>query len=355
MTFYFKLKTKINRLRRSKYVKILILILIIVYLISRMKSSGAEEENDILSTSVESTNYNVYLIETNENRKYFSDAQLCSIESLIGHNSPHGAVYVYSLKAVFDRSIRISKQANNINVRNLNLCRLLDSTPLFDWWVDRKVLASPHKFDHFLEAAKYALLWKNGGIYAHFDSLFLNSFRPLVENYQNALGFVNIDHDEPRIVNTFLMFKSQHSFLKSLLTQYTKSYNANEQFNEPRLVLKTIQDYCNRSDVTSLIDDLAMFDKPVRLSDKCADIYMLPMAYFAPLSSKKGSFVNRKKKFPSMKWVNGFRFEDAFSILLNPNHIRSNQIESDLKKNLMLKQLLVGNCPKIYFSKIYDN
>jgi lactosylceramide 4-alpha-galactosyltransferase len=210
------------------------------------------------------TENNIYFIESNHERDYFDNRQLCSIESAAKHN-PDALVIVKSVKATIQNK-NIFEQYPNIKYESLNSTEAFMDTPLYDWWYHNKVTKIDHyyRIAHVSDALRLALVYKYGGLYSDLDTIALKSFKP----FFNYSGFFFAQDPPKSLINSFFLARKQHPFLYHLMEMFVRDY-------DPTLWTKTGQDliqkylpiYCNAS-----VDDL-LFDNSTK---KTCDLVMFP-------------------------------------------------------------------------------
>jgi hypothetical protein len=199
---------------------------------------------EIANGNLENPQYNIFFIETNSSRPFFTIKELCAIESAAFRN-PRAIVYVFSSEAQLDESskLMLSKHYSNIRMLKLEPLSVFEQTPLLEWWLSGNVTSHPtHKTGHLSDAVRLALLYKYGGFYSDLDTITLRNLQPL-SKYPASLGYLYETFDS--IGNGFLHFRSGHELLLLAMQVFKKDYNPNLwSSNGPLLMYKVIRDYC---------------------------------------------------------------------------------------------------------------
>ena len=128
----------------------------LILLIKRKASEFNKREfeqlaNDHARAHIHS-DYSIFFIESNYNRKEFTTKEMCAIESAAKTN-PNALIQVYTFTA------RLNEKANamlnlypNIRIIHFEPAVIFKDTPLLQWWMNGDVLRSPHSFVHLSDA-----------------------------------------------------------------------------------------------------------------------------------------------------------------------------------------------------------
>ncbi len=195
-------------------------LLSVVYIICQVR----DEIGDIdVSAQIAHSRYSIFFIESNYNGTFFSDRQLCSIESAAKHN-PDAAVHIKTLKTVIsnDRQYLLAKYPN-IKIEIVKFEELINKTPLAEWWKKDLISKDPYfRMAHMADAMRLVILYAYGGIYSDLDTITLKSFVPLLAF---KCGFAFQDR-QSTVTNSFIVVpQKNHPFLKILIQKYTENYD----------------------------------------------------------------------------------------------------------------------------------
>lgn len=105
------------------------------------------------------------------------------VESVFAHH-PTASVRVLSNTLPSDTFAALRSSGRDVNVIPFDVDDLFDGTPLATWLASN-ASQGEHYYSHVTDAARYALLWKYGGLYIDFDVILL---QPLT-GFRNALGY----------------------------------------------------------------------------------------------------------------------------------------------------------------------
>lgn len=91
----------------------------------------------------------------------------------------------------------------NIYLRNVDLWKYSENTPLKNWMNNGKLLKSKYMNSHTSDYLRYVSLYKWGGVYLDLDVVVLDSFNNIEPNYAGAespsyvaAGIISFDHDQ---------------------------------------------------------------------------------------------------------------------------------------------------------------
>lgn len=104
------------------------------------------------------------------------------IESIFRHH-PDAHVRIYSNTLEDALFGALAKAGRTIEVVPFNVTAVFEGTPLLAW-SEGAAKDGQYFFSHLTDGARYALLWKHGGIYVDMDVLVT---RPMTDMY-NAVG-----------------------------------------------------------------------------------------------------------------------------------------------------------------------
>ena len=101
--------------------------------------------------------YNIFFVETNEERTVFSAKQMCAIESA-ARNNPRARVNVLSIRATFPDDFQRRQHADlfsNIRLLKFTPTELFNDTPLWRWWQSGVIFSSPYYHSHMSDAVRF--------------------------------------------------------------------------------------------------------------------------------------------------------------------------------------------------------
>ena len=253
--------------------KVLIIGLILIILISNYFSKnpikfGKNELNE---------KNNMFFIETNLKRDFFSQRQLCAVESAALHN-PNAIVKVYSINAKINE--KILDKYSNIQLFKLDFTEIFKGTIFETWFVSNKIklLNGPFYNEHASDILRIVLLWKFGGYYSDLDTITVRNIQPLLK-YSGAA----LQEDNPiEINNAVLFFAKKNSFLFSLMKLMADNYNQHGWAeNGQHKIQLNANKICNVS-LEKLVIDFENTNK-IKTSNNCS-FNLFPSKYFVPVN-----------------------------------------------------------------------
>jgi hypothetical protein len=174
--------------------------------------------NQSLSIIRNDSSFNIFLIESNNETLWFTEKQLCAIESA-AHNNVNARVYILALVANFNNTDLFERYKNLYHIR-LNPKELFKETPLQSWW-ERGILYKSNIVKiHLSDAGRLAILWKYGGFYSDLDTIAVRNWSPLLRF--SGTGYLWESRDS--MGNGFLRFQAGHSFLYECMKEFNTSY-----------------------------------------------------------------------------------------------------------------------------------
>lgn len=107
----------------------------------------------------------------------FSDKHMRSVESVFFHH-PKASFHLYSNELPHDVLAPLAQLGYDVNVRRYDLQALLGDTPAAPWLQDlERWQAGKYYYSHVTDVMRYALLFKEGGVYIDTDVIVV---RPIV-------------------------------------------------------------------------------------------------------------------------------------------------------------------------------
>ena len=294
-------------------------------------------DHEYLQHLTTSRSYNVFFLETNNERTEFSTKQLCSIESATKAN-PNAQVFVMSDKARFNlNEANLCEKYSNLIQVKLNLVELFRDTPLLDWWSSRKVFKTKSfkfKTSHISDAARFAVLYKYGGFYSDLDTIALKSFDPL--QHKSGPGYIHTNG--PSVGSAVLHFAKNHPFLKYVMSEFQLKYNSNEWgANGPILIKKSLKSYCKFDDIfKELMNGIQDEDH------KCKDLIIFPKSYFFPYTWTG----ELEKLFEKNALINVTKIIDSYSV-----HFfgaLTEKYKVSIHDYSLYEYLATQHCPNVY-------
>ncbi|XP_067143891.1 lactosylceramide 4-alpha-galactosyltransferase-like [Centruroides vittatus] len=160
---------------------------------------------------------NIFFVETS-GASTLNNRQACAIESTARHNPLFSVKLLMFTPNELNDNFNLTRQFSNIEITGTSLENVLEGTPLLEWYNQGKWKKSKFKIIHFSDAARYALLWKFGGIYFDLDIVMLRPFPPLK-------NFV-IKETEDRIANGIFGMQYYHPITYNCMRAFARIYKS---------------------------------------------------------------------------------------------------------------------------------
>ncbi|XP_067139800.1 lactosylceramide 4-alpha-galactosyltransferase-like [Centruroides vittatus] len=175
----------------------------------------------------------IFFIETS-GASHLNTRQACAVESTSRHYPLFSITVLMTTQALITNTFNLS----NVQFKKITFEELLAETPLSEWYRQKKWKKSEYKINHLSDAARYALIWKFGGIYFDLDIVMLKPLS-LVTNFI-------LKENENTLANGILGMKRHHSLLYNCMKTFAKIYNPN-CFNcaGPHLITNELVKFCN--------------------------------------------------------------------------------------------------------------
>jgi lactosylceramide 4-alpha-galactosyltransferase len=298
-----------------------------------IKESYDEQDKIKVPISLDSflvKKYDIYFIESADNKLNFDYRQLCSIESAAKHN-PHASINIKSIKARIESNhyLYLLKIYPNIRFEIIEPAELFNDTPLEKWWTRQFISKNPYyQISHRSDALRYALLYKYGGIYSDLDSITLRSFQPLL----NYSGFpLESKGSTPVVTGSFFIMPKKHRLLYQLMEYFVVDYNPDD-WNAvgPKLITKLLARYCNRTNAELLVG---------KKSNTC-DLVTFPYTLHTPFH-----WLSIKKLFDPEEKLNYKDLVNAYQIHFNSFLTRD--IKISWKSDSVFEFIAANNCPLV--------
>ncbi|XP_067143883.1 lactosylceramide 4-alpha-galactosyltransferase-like [Centruroides vittatus] len=188
---------------------------------------------------------NIFFAETSGSSS-LNVRQACAIESTARyHSSASVNVLIFTRNDTRDM-FNLTRKYSNIQFIKSTFQEIFKDTPLFKWCKRKEWIKSEYKVLDLSDAARYALIWKYGGIYLDLDIVMLKSI--------SFLGnFVIKEHDTSIGGSIFGIKHHNHSFLLNCMNAASKEYRTNS-FGSigPPLFTRIFTSYCNGSNLNDL-------------------------------------------------------------------------------------------------------
>ncbi|KAI8610324.1 nucleotide-diphospho-sugar transferase [Chytriomyces sp. MP71] len=181
------------------------------------------------------------------NNAFTNPRYLCSIESAIRQNKQwEVTLYAANVSDFLSATQKWFSAAESYNpmfngkfrVVNLDWPQLFAETPLEVWWNAGTWKDSKWIDQNLGNAARLAILWRNGGVYMDLD---LISVSPV-----GALGRMVAQQSGPSILNNaFFSMEKQDPFVWLMMEEFVSGFEGNIWGrNGPRMVERTYQRHC---------------------------------------------------------------------------------------------------------------
>ncbi|GAB6029291.1 Lactosylceramide 4-alpha-galactosyltransferase [Chamberlinius hualienensis] len=274
-------------------------------------------------TKFEATN--IFMVETRSDKRYMTAREACSMESAALQNHL-GNLTMYKIGQLYAHDDaylnNLLKKYTNIKFVVLNFDEIFEGTPLYPLTSGGHINKSRFPLEHWSDAVRLALLWKEGGIYLDTDTIVI---KPLV-NLNNSVAL-----ESDMAANGFMSFEKGSNFLLSYMAAFSVGYNGQIWGAQgPVMITKILQQYCNVTDLTTVINS----------PNNCSGINILP----------------RKKLFP-FRWQNweklfqkphnaGVDISNSYTV-----HLFNSQSKKRVTKvgvGSLLEELFRKYCPSIY-------
>jgi lactosylceramide 4-alpha-galactosyltransferase len=268
-------------------------------------------------------NYNMFFLESNHQRELLSTKQLCSVESA-AKNNPRATVYLLTVRAGLPQKQLLDKYPN-FKIQKLVAFDLFNQTPLNEWWIRGKVFKSEYTISHVTDAARFALMWKYGGIYSDLDTITLRSFENLM-NYSGA-GYL-YEYGDSLGSGVLIFNRPKHPMLNLTLRKLVDEYDPKMWGSAgPITLINSFKQFCksdNFYDSLMLRNDRKQkgsqedFDLEEILldinvkqnNDNCKDLTVFPEHYFYPYNYQ----TNMRDIFKENAKMDLKKFKNAYSL-----------------------------------------
>ena len=250
--------------------------------------------------------FNIFFVETNENKTKLTSKDSCAIESA-ALNNPDALVFYYSKNVVIDKNLL--NRYKNIQTRKLIVEDIFKNTPFFSLW--KKLVIGSYSLNHLSDALRLALIWKYGGIYLDTDIITIKSLRII-------LNFPGIGaYSESAANNAVIVYPKNHPFINQTMIEFTKNYNPNcFDCHGPRLITRVFNDYCKTNNLyyTNLLTKKKVYDKltgslnrNIENNLECNNMFVYPINYFYPIAWQKyGTLFKTDSKLDKEIFIDSF-------------------------------------------------
>ncbi len=117
--------------------------------------------------------------------------QACAIESAARMNPKHEVFVLFASPVGFRDStvsnlptnIEVLKTYPNVHLRNVNLWKYVEDTPLESWLSNNTLFESMYFHEHLSQVLRYLTLYKFGGLYLDLDLIVQRNFDELGQNF----------------------------------------------------------------------------------------------------------------------------------------------------------------------------
>ena len=256
--------------------------------------------------------FNIFFVETNENKTKLTSKESCAIESA-ALNNPNALVFYYSKNVVIDKDLVV--RYKNIRAKKLIVDAILDHTSIYVQWLRMKsrVKLSNHNLNHISNALRLAFMWKYGGIYLDTDII-------TIKDLSFLLNFPGIGaYTESGINNAVLVFPKNHPFINQTMVQFFNDYNP-KCFScyGPQLITRVFKDFCKTKYLyqTHLLTKKKIYDKltdsrggGIKNDSQCNNIFIYPINYFYSIAWQKYNLI-----FSNDSKVDKEIFIDSFGV-----------------------------------------
>ncbi|XP_023233607.1 lactosylceramide 4-alpha-galactosyltransferase-like [Centruroides sculpturatus] len=188
---------------------------------------------------------NIFFVETSGSSS-LNVRQACAIESTARHHlSASVNVLIFTENNIPD-IFNLTRNYTNIQLIKSTFQEIFRDTPLLKWYERKEWNKSEHKVIHLSDAARYALIWKYGGIYLDLDIVMLKSM--------SFLGnFVIKEHGASLGNSIFGIKDHHHPFLLNCMNEASKEYRTNFfACIGPPFFTRIFTSYCNGSNLNDL-------------------------------------------------------------------------------------------------------
>ena len=229
----------------------------------------------------ENVKFNIFFVETNQNKRNLNFKELCVIEST-ALNNPNALIYYYSVNSVIDNYLL--KRYKNIQTKKLIIEDVFKNTPFSSLWNKILMEKKQMSLNHLSDSLRLAFVWKYGGIYLDTDVI-------TIKNLGFLLNFPGIGAWSKSESNgAVLVFPKNHPYINESMKEFVKSYDPNcYACLGPVLLSRVFNTFCNTTDhyKTHLLTKEIIYDKMtsgVQFDDtgsnsKCK-IFIYPIDYF---------------------------------------------------------------------------
>ena len=200
----------------------------------------------IFTTSNKST-ISLFRKHDNKQRGYFNWRHMRCVEAIFYHH-PTAEVIVHS-NTLSQRTFDVLAEVGySISVQKYNLTKLITSSPAHDFIKKLgKAKKTANWYANEANLLRLLFLYKQGGVYLDTDMILVRSLDSLE---MNSIGFQD-SSNKSALNNAFMIFEKDHSYLKSCLVEFAKTFDGNKWGrNGPHLLTRIWKRlYKGRNDV----------------------------------------------------------------------------------------------------------
>ncbi len=292
--------------------------------------------------NLKESEFNIFFVETNENKYELSPKQLCSIESA-AFNNPTSLITIYAPNITINKNL--TQMYKNIQIRKLIFEDVLKDTPLLKWFekYNKEIKTGPYRLVHMSDALRLALILKYGGIYMDTDII-------TMKNLKNLLEFPGVGAEDNKwINNAVLNFPINHTFINILITEYIKNYNPTcWACKGPLLITNLLAKYCNSTNIiqTHQLTKEKLLNKTNFVKYNKCNTFVYPVNYFYLISPGQSSLLFKKNSN-----IKKEIFDESYGIHLW-NKV-TNNFHYKHGEESIFKYFANLNCPYTYKSNLF--
>jgi lactosylceramide 4-alpha-galactosyltransferase len=278
------------------------------------------------------TKYNIIFIETNKNREYFTERELCAVESA-ALNNPNGEIIVYSVKAKLNQLLL--NLFSNVKLYKLDFDEIIKNTVFEQWFKlnSKLLLDGPSPIEHSSDILRIVLLWKLGGYYADLDTITLKSIEKLL-----LFNGFSVQSDNPlQVNNANIIFSKEHPLLLDLMQLMTRNYDPNNWTGlGQHRIIELLRNKCSES-----MDKLMIYAENLESNKSktmSCGLHLFSQKFFAPYN-----WFDWKILFQRNQSLEIHRFINAYAIHF---YSKKSEKETYLKNsNSIFEFYAKTNCP----------
>ncbi|KAG2383558.1 hypothetical protein C9374_004229 [Naegleria lovaniensis] len=212
-----------------------------------------------------------------------TDLQLCTVESACRYY-PNNTIQLF-VQECFDEE-HARKQLDMcefLNFTRIDYEKIFADTPLMDWYKSGVYHKSPYSIVELSDAARLAILYKQGGTYMDLDYISVQQIPSSMKNIIARQLDVKSDSDFAQSLNNaILRFEKGNLFLQQLLHDFVKYYAIEPWGNNgPELITRTKTTLEKMN--STLLNGLVVGPQPQFYPLQCCDQFG-PNAPFQELS-----------------------------------------------------------------------